>query len=792
MRGETERQATLMLGLTPDGFVPRDHPLRRIKPLVDSALGRMSPLFDEVYAAGGRPSIPPEHLLKSSLLMACYTIRSERQFCEQLRYNILFKWFLDLNVEDEPFHPTTFTKNRERLLEADAARVLLKQVVSEARRRRLLSADHFTVDGTLLEAWASHKNYNRLHDRQACEVMSVAEEQELKAWTSLRHTMRNVLLLSMFAVLPLLLTSPGMVIEAQSATVSGRILSADGRALIGAQVSFWTCGSQICDETIVSSTAQDGSFSFVAPTTDYLIAFRTAEGKDGYYGSDKTGHHAHRMWEGTWLSGAVAGLLITLSAEPEQLWLQVLRHDGTPAVASRIRACTTDGTWKDPGECKQGGFVDESGMASVDLPSRAFHISIVHEHLTWYYDDDSPGSLSRSPVNATTVTTVTATEQSPYIVTIPSRAVNYEFSYDVQGGIHLIGWIGDQITSSELFRQAPSVGAIAVLAPSGEHYYFASRFGNARRTSIETAKVDRTVIQHGDVLWLYVTRQEVHSIVFRTIEPRDPLILKRGTTFTAFAGAEATTLDQLAKGLGRAVTSIEVLDNRGVVTGRNSATPGDVLRVQLTDERVFLPYDARPPTVIYSRTLAKSERSTIEQTFQTEQQLLYDRFGVSARGLTIYWTRDLAADSGRGLGARGIAGTYRMWIEGAGLFAHEYFHVLQQQVRHDFPAAGLPRWLIEGAAQYAQWVAHHEGKESESRHIEDLIRRMRIDPTLADIRLSDPEHLFSEEWDVTYVLGEISVHWLVEQAEEEAVLELWRWNPRDLRWSWEAAFEHAG
>ncbi len=165
MRGETERQATLMLGLTPEGFVPKDHPLRRIKPLADSALRRMSPLFDEIYADNGRPSIPPEHLLKSSLLMACYTIRSERQFCEQLRYNLLFKWFLDLNVEDEPFHPTTFTKNRERLLEADAARVLLKEVVKEARRRRLLSADHFTVDGTLLDAWASHKSY-RPRDEQ--------------------------------------------------------------------------------------------------------------------------------------------------------------------------------------------------------------------------------------------------------------------------------------------------------------------------------------------------------------------------------------------------------------------------------------------------------------------------------------------------------------------------------------------------------------------------------------------------------------------------------------------------
>ena len=161
MRGESERQATMMLGLTPEGFVPKDHPLRRIKPLADSALRRMSPLFDEIYASGGRPSIPPEHLLKASLLMAFYTVRSERHFCEQLRYNLLFKWFLDLNVEDEPFHPTTFTKNRERLLEADAARVLLK----EARRRRLLSQDHFSVDGTLLDAWASHKSYRPRDER---------------------------------------------------------------------------------------------------------------------------------------------------------------------------------------------------------------------------------------------------------------------------------------------------------------------------------------------------------------------------------------------------------------------------------------------------------------------------------------------------------------------------------------------------------------------------------------------------------------------------------------------------
>lgn len=159
MRGDAERQADIMIAVTPDSFVPADHPVRRIKPIVDAALQRLSPLFDAMYAAGGRPSIPPEHLLKASLLIALYSVRSERQFCERLRYDLLFKWFLDLNVSDEPFDASAFSKNRERLLAADASRAFFAEVVAEARRRRLLSAEHFTVDGTLLEAWASLKSY---------------------------------------------------------------------------------------------------------------------------------------------------------------------------------------------------------------------------------------------------------------------------------------------------------------------------------------------------------------------------------------------------------------------------------------------------------------------------------------------------------------------------------------------------------------------------------------------------------------------------------------------------------
>ena len=165
MRGDAERQANIMLAVTPDSFIPDDHPIRRIKPIVDSALQQLSGLCGTMYSTSGRPSTPPEHLLKASLLIALYSIRSERQFCERLRYDLLFKWFLDLDISDEPFDASTFSKNRERLLAADVAHAFFAEVVAEAKRRRLLSAEHFTVDGTLLEAWASLKSY-RPRDEQ--------------------------------------------------------------------------------------------------------------------------------------------------------------------------------------------------------------------------------------------------------------------------------------------------------------------------------------------------------------------------------------------------------------------------------------------------------------------------------------------------------------------------------------------------------------------------------------------------------------------------------------------------
>ncbi len=159
MRGDVERQTLILSAGTPDQLVPQDHPIRLIKPMVDRALAELSPTFSRMYAKVGRPSIPPEHLLKGCLLMALYTIRSERQFCERLQYDLLFKWFLDLNIMDQAFDPSSFSKNKTRLLEHEVSGQFFQEVLAEAQRRKLLSEEHFTVDGTLLESWASLKSF---------------------------------------------------------------------------------------------------------------------------------------------------------------------------------------------------------------------------------------------------------------------------------------------------------------------------------------------------------------------------------------------------------------------------------------------------------------------------------------------------------------------------------------------------------------------------------------------------------------------------------------------------------
>ena len=159
MRGTPERQLSMLSSLSTEDLIPADHPIRRIRVVVDEVLAGLDGEFDAMYAASGRRSVPPETLLKATVLMAMYSIRSERAFCERLNYDMLFKWFLDLAIDDRAFDPTTFTKNRQRLLDHDIADVFFAAVVEQAKLRRYMSSDHFSVDGTLLQAWASNKSF---------------------------------------------------------------------------------------------------------------------------------------------------------------------------------------------------------------------------------------------------------------------------------------------------------------------------------------------------------------------------------------------------------------------------------------------------------------------------------------------------------------------------------------------------------------------------------------------------------------------------------------------------------
>jgi transposase len=159
MRGSDERSDFLFSYLSPEQRVPADHPLRPIRRSVDDALARLSVRFDALYTDFGRPSIPPEQLLRALLLQVLYTVRSERLLIEQLEYNLLFRWFVGLGMDEAIWDHSTFSKNRERLLRGDIANAFFAEVLSEARAHGLLSDEHFTVDGTLLEAWASQKSF---------------------------------------------------------------------------------------------------------------------------------------------------------------------------------------------------------------------------------------------------------------------------------------------------------------------------------------------------------------------------------------------------------------------------------------------------------------------------------------------------------------------------------------------------------------------------------------------------------------------------------------------------------
>lgn len=162
MRGQQERTGPLFSYISTEDRIPVSHPLRQVRRLADQALDRLNPTFCKLYPEGGRPSIPPEQLLLALLLQAIYGIRSERMLMEQLDYNLLFRWFVGLNPDDPVWHPTTFTKNRDRVLNEELMAKFLELLLAAPEVKPLLSSEHFSVDGTLLRAWASHSSLERI------------------------------------------------------------------------------------------------------------------------------------------------------------------------------------------------------------------------------------------------------------------------------------------------------------------------------------------------------------------------------------------------------------------------------------------------------------------------------------------------------------------------------------------------------------------------------------------------------------------------------------------------------
>jgi len=164
MRGEKQSQVSVTCLINVETMIPADHPIRTIKRLLNEVLGEMDAHFEEMYAVNGRPSIPPERLLLAKVLMALYSIRSERQFCERLQYDLLFRWFLDLNPDEATFDHSTFSQNQSRLLQHKVADLFLAEVVWLAKGRGWVSDQHFSVDATLIEAWASLKSFKPKQD----------------------------------------------------------------------------------------------------------------------------------------------------------------------------------------------------------------------------------------------------------------------------------------------------------------------------------------------------------------------------------------------------------------------------------------------------------------------------------------------------------------------------------------------------------------------------------------------------------------------------------------------------
>jgi transposase len=254
MRGRNDPQLSMLCLISAESRISADHPLRRIKRVADEILGGLSEAFDEMYASGGRPSVPPERLLKAMLLIALHSIRSERMFCEQLEYNLLYRWFLDMDMVEPGFDPSTFSHNRARLMEHEVANRFFAAVVAHAQRTGLMSAEHFSVDGTLIEAWASMKSFrpkgdddrndnNGWGDFKGTRRTNDTHESKTDSEARLMRKGRGREAKLCFSAHALMENRNGLLVDLRVATANGRAERETALAMLEAGVTAGTVGA---------------------------------------------------------------------------------------------------------------------------------------------------------------------------------------------------------------------------------------------------------------------------------------------------------------------------------------------------------------------------------------------------------------------------------------------------------------------------------------------------------------------------------------------------------------------
>lgn len=465
-------------------------------------------------------------------------------------------------------------------------------------------------------------------------------------------------------------------------------------------------------------------------------------------------------------------------ASSRHVSIHVSSVDGEPAFQALVRACSISGSWYSPDQCVDASQMHTTPTHSLSPLTVPFHILVTYQHRTWYYSASSSGDLSPSPADATVVRDPALLPETGLHLRISTAAATLITSYTVDSGPNLIGWAGAEITARELFAQAPTVEAIWARSGPDQHYRFAGRY---------LPRTHSLSIPHGSPLWLYVGDTTPHSLTFSTPQPAFVPVLPPGTAYTAYTGTGSTSLSHIATGLGTAATSITVLDRLGNPTTRDTVEPGDVLAIQLTAPRALSPYITGSINLIHGNQRSDSDISDFLRILEAKQQWYWQRLGVSARALSVYWGSDIAEATGRPAGSS-WALPHRTWITNEWYFEHEYFHVLQYTLG---PIGSVPRWLVEGTANWAQWLYRDKGTESEHDYLDGYRRAVRELPSRGTVMFTDPDRYDRGDFWQNYGLGMMAAIWLSNEYGEDSIMEFWRSTIQLDRYHWDELFARA-